>query len=126
LNDASRIAYETRFCKLGYHEKPSSSNFHRRTERLLAADSTLAESERLLSRGRNCGGIDVSLPARGLPQDSNQAYFWTVIARASGDDSSQVLTPFIARRLSPTQRAAIEQQADQWLVRRESSTKAAR
>jgi putative methionine-R-sulfoxide reductase with GAF domain len=63
---------------------------------------------------------------RGLPQDSNQAYFWTVIARASGDDSSKVLTPFIARRLSPTQRAAIEQQADQWLVRRESSTKAAR
>jgi putative methionine-R-sulfoxide reductase with GAF domain len=63
---------------------------------------------------------------RGLPQDSNQAYFWTVIARASGDDSSKVLTPFIARLLTPTQRAAIEQQADQWLERRESSTKAAR
>jgi TPR repeat protein len=63
---------------------------------------------------------------RGLPQDSNQAYFWTVIARASGDDSSKVLTPFIARRLTPAERAAIEQQADQWLVRRESSKKAAR
>jgi TPR repeat protein len=66
------------------------------------------------------------LSGRGVPQDSNQAYFWTVLARASGDDASKVLAPFIAARLTRAQRTAIEQQADQWLQRHESSTKAAR
>jgi TPR repeat protein/putative methionine-R-sulfoxide reductase with GAF domain len=66
------------------------------------------------------------LSGRGVTQDSNQAYFWTVLARASGDDASKVLAPFIATRLTRAQRTAIEQQADQWVQRHESSTKAAR
>ena len=66
------------------------------------------------------------LSGRGVPQDSNQAYFWTVLARASGDDASKVLAPFIAARLTRAQRTAIEQQADQWLQRHVSSIKAAR
>lgn len=58
---------------------------------------------------------------RGVPQDSNRAYFWTVLARASGDDASKALAPFIASRLTLAQRAAIEQQAEQWLQQHEST-----
>jgi putative methionine-R-sulfoxide reductase with GAF domain len=57
---------------------------------------------------------------RGLPQDPNRAYFWTVLARASGDDASKVLAPFIAARLTMPQRTAIEQQAEQWLQQHET------
>ncbi len=60
---------------------------------------------------------------RGLKQDDNQAYFWTVLARASGDDASQALAPFIATRLTRAQRATIEQEAEQWLERYESASK---
>lgn len=62
---------------------------------------------------------------RGLPKDNEQAYFWTVLARASGDAGSKALAPFIAVRLPLAQRAVIEQQADQWLQRHESPTKPA-
>lgn len=58
---------------------------------------------------------------RGVPQDSNRAYFWTVLARASGDEASKALAPFIAARLTLAQRAAIEQQAEQWLQQHEST-----
>jgi len=51
---------------------------------------------------------------RGLARDDNQAYFWTVLARANGDSASQALAPFIAMRLTLAQRKAIEQQAEQW------------
>jgi hypothetical protein len=60
---------------------------------------------------------------RGVKQDDSQAYFWTVLARASGDDASQALAPFIATRLSRSQRAEIEQKAEQWLERYESASK---
>ncbi len=63
------------------------------------------------------------LSGRGVPPDPNRAYFWTVLARASGDQASKVLAPFIATRLTPAQRATIERQAEMWLERRESSTK---
>jgi TPR repeat protein/GAF domain-containing protein len=63
---------------------------------------------------------------RGVPQDSNQAYFWTVLARASGDGSSKVLAPFIATHLTLAERSAIEQQADQWVQQHESTTQASR
>jgi GAF domain-containing protein len=59
---------------------------------------------------------------RGLPKDDSRAYFWTVLARASGDDASKVLAPFIAARLTPGQRTAIEQQAEQWLQQHETRT----
>jgi putative methionine-R-sulfoxide reductase with GAF domain len=63
------------------------------------------------------------LSGRGVPQDPNRAYFWTVLARASGDQASKVLAPFVATRLTPAQRATIEQQAELWLERHESSPK---
>lgn len=58
---------------------------------------------------------------RGVAADNSQAYFWTVLARASGDNASQALAPFIAIRLTRAQRAVIEQQAEQWLERHESA-----
>jgi putative methionine-R-sulfoxide reductase with GAF domain len=58
---------------------------------------------------------------RGVAKDDNRAYFWTVLARANGDDASKVLAPFIAMRLTPPQRAAIEQQAEQWLQHRDTA-----
>ncbi len=66
------------------------------------------------------------LSGRGVPQDPHEAYFWTVLARASGDSASKVLAPFIATRLTQQQRTAVEQQAEQWLQQHESSTKASR
>jgi GAF domain-containing protein len=60
---------------------------------------------------------------RGVKQDDNRAYFWTILARASGDDASQALAPFIATRLTLAQRAAIQQEAEQWLERHESAPK---
>jgi TPR repeat protein/GAF domain-containing protein len=60
---------------------------------------------------------------RGVAKDDNQAYFWTVLARANGDDASKALAPFIATRLTPAQRLAIEQRAEQWLERHESAPK---
>jgi GAF domain-containing protein len=57
---------------------------------------------------------------RGLAKDDNQAYFWTVLARANGDDASKVLAPFIASRLTLHQRTTVEQQAEQWLQQHES------
>ena len=59
---------------------------------------------------------------RGVPKDDNRAYFWTILARANGDSASKVLAPFIATRLTLAQRAAIEQQAEQWLQQHESSS----
>ena len=58
---------------------------------------------------------------RGVPKDDTRAYFWTVLARANGDDASRVLAPFIATRLTSAQRKEIEQQAEQWLQTRESA-----
>jgi GAF domain-containing protein len=60
---------------------------------------------------------------RGLSKDDAQAYFWTVLARANGDAASKALAPFIATRLTPAQKSAIEQKAEQWLERQESTSK---
>ncbi len=56
---------------------------------------------------------------RGVAKDDSRAYFWTVLARASGDDASKALAPFIAVRLTPAQRTAIEQEAERWLQQHE-------
>jgi uncharacterized glyoxalase superfamily protein PhnB len=60
---------------------------------------------------------------RGLTKDDAQAYFWTVLARANGDAASKALAPFIATRLTPAQKSAIEQKAEHWLERQESVAK---
>lgn len=52
---------------------------------------------------------------RGAPKDVNKAYFWTVLARARGDEGSKDLAAVLASGMTRAQTAAIEQQADVWL-----------
>jgi putative methionine-R-sulfoxide reductase with GAF domain len=54
---------------------------------------------------------------RAVPKDVNQAYFWTVLARARGDEESRDLAAVLAAGMTRAQTAAIEQQADLWLQR---------
>jgi len=52
---------------------------------------------------------------RGVSKDVNQAYFWTVLARARGDKDSRDLAAILSSGMTRSQAAAIEQQANQWL-----------
>jgi GAF domain/Sel1 repeat len=52
---------------------------------------------------------------RDIPQNFSQAYFWMVLARASGDDNSKDLAPLVATHLTGDQVASIESEADRWL-----------
>jgi GAF domain-containing protein len=52
---------------------------------------------------------------RGAPKDLNKAYFWTVLARARGDEGNKDLAAVLASGMTRDQTAAIEQQADAWL-----------
>lgn len=52
---------------------------------------------------------------RGVSKDVNEAYFWTVLARARGDKENKDLAALLASGMTHKQAAAIEQQADQWL-----------
>ena len=52
---------------------------------------------------------------RGVPKDLNEAYFWTVLARARGDNDSKDLVPVLANGMTDSQTAAIEEKADLWL-----------
>jgi len=54
---------------------------------------------------------------RGVSKDVNQAYFWTVLARARGDKENRDLAAILASGMTRKQAAGIEQQADQWLHR---------
>jgi TPR repeat protein len=59
----------------------------------------------------------------GLPKDPNKAYFWTVLARAGGQESSKDLAKVLANGMSRAQTAAIEQQAEIWYQQHESRAK---
>jgi putative methionine-R-sulfoxide reductase with GAF domain len=52
---------------------------------------------------------------RGVSKDVNEAYFWTVLARARGDKENKDLAAILASGMTRSQAAAIEQQADLWL-----------
>ena len=59
---------------------------------------------------------------RGVPASLNQAYFWTVLARAGGDKGSKELANILASHMSRAQAATIEQQAEIWYQQHESPT----
>lgn len=61
---------------------------------------------------------------RGVPKDFNRAYFWTVLARARGDEDSRALAAVLASGMTPAQAAVIEEQANLWL-QQQSAVKAA-
>jgi hypothetical protein len=60
---------------------------------------------------------------RGVPKDVNEAYFWTVLARARGDEENKDLAAILASGMTPSQSAAIEQKADLWLHQQMSNWK---
>jgi hypothetical protein len=59
----------------------------------------------------------------GLPKDANKAYFWTVLARAGGQESSKDLAKVLANGMTRAQAAAIEQQAEIWYQQHETHAK---
>jgi hypothetical protein len=59
----------------------------------------------------------------GLPKDTNKAYFWTVLARAGGQESSKDLAKVLANGMTRAQATAIEQQAEIWYQQHESHAK---
>jgi hypothetical protein len=60
---------------------------------------------------------------RGVAKDLNQAYFWTILARARGDEQNKDLAAVLAQGMTRSQAAAIEQQADIWLQQHMASWK---
>ena len=52
---------------------------------------------------------------RGVPQDLSQAYFWSILARAGGDEASKYRAAVLSSRMTRSQIAASQQQADAWL-----------
>lgn len=60
---------------------------------------------------------------RGVPKDLNKAYFWTVIARARGDEGNRELAAVLASGMTRAQAAAIQEQASLWLQRQPSTAK---
>jgi TPR repeat protein len=60
---------------------------------------------------------------RGVSKDVNQAYFWTVLARARGDEENKDLAAVLASGMTRSQTAAIEQNADIWLQSHMTNTK---
>lgn len=62
---------------------------------------------------------------RDIAQNLNQAYFWMVLARAGGDETSKVLAPLVAARLTRAQVTSIELDASHWLEQHNDSAKPA-
>jgi TPR repeat protein len=62
---------------------------------------------------------------RGVPKDLNRAYFWTVLARARGDQGNKDLAALLASRMTRNQTAEIEQQANLWLQQHAQTVKPA-
>lgn len=60
---------------------------------------------------------------RGVAKDLNKAYFWTVIARARGDEGNRELAALLASGMTRAQAAAIQEQASLWLQRQPSAAK---
>jgi hypothetical protein len=61
----------------------------------------------------------------GVPKDTNKAYFWTVLARAGGQEGSQDLAKILANGMTRSQAAAIEQQAEIWYQQHQIQAKPA-
>jgi len=60
---------------------------------------------------------------RGVPKDLNQAYFWTVLARARGNNENKDLAAILASGMTHSQAASIEQQANSWLQQHRATWK---
>ena len=52
---------------------------------------------------------------RGVPADLKKAYFWSVLARAGGDEPSKYRMDGLRSRLTREETLEVQQQANQWL-----------
>jgi putative methionine-R-sulfoxide reductase with GAF domain len=52
---------------------------------------------------------------RGVPKNYSKAYMWLALARANGDQASRFTINALASRMSPSDRLAAEQRANEWL-----------
>jgi GAF domain-containing protein len=59
----------------------------------------------------------------GLPKDANKAYFWTVLARAGGQESSKDLAKVLTSSMTRSQSAVIEREAEIWYQQHEPRAK---
>ncbi|MGA9307499.1 MAG: hypothetical protein WBW31_19025, partial [Candidatus Sulfotelmatobacter sp.] len=62
---------------------------------------------------------------RGVPASLTQAYFWTVLARAAGDQNSKTFAEILASRMTHAQAVATEQKAEIWYEQHEPTAKPA-
>ena len=62
---------------------------------------------------------------RGTAKDFDRAYFWTVLARARGDEANKDLATVLASGMRRSHAAEIEQRADIWLQQHPALTKPA-
>ncbi len=95
------------------------------------APQDYAEAVRWFTRAAEQGhvGAQATLGAyywsgRGVPPDLSKAYFWAILAQTGGDDASRYRVAFLSSRMSRSQIAAAQQQANEWLKQHESSTPA--
>jgi len=55
------------------------------------------------------------LSGTGVPKDTSKAYFWALLAQAGGDEASKYRVEMLAPRMTRSQVAAVQDQANQWL-----------
>ena len=60
---------------------------------------------------------------RGVLPDLDKAYFWSVLARAGGDEASKYRVAALASRMSRSQIIAAQAEANDWLQQRQSAGK---
>ena len=53
--------------------------------------------------------------ATSVKTDLNQAYFWSILAEAGGDQASKYRASILASRLTRAEVVAAQQQANDWL-----------
>jgi hypothetical protein len=87
---------------------------------------------RWFSRAAEHGSLEAQIKlgslywsGRGTPQDLKKAYFWTVLARAQGDEASKYRAAALASGMTRSETAQIEQQADVWLQKHTAFAKPA-
>ena len=63
---------------------------------------------------------------RGVPPDLEKAYYWSILAQNGGDQASKYRVAVLTSRMTHTQLASAQQQADDWIRQHESLRQAAK
>jgi putative methionine-R-sulfoxide reductase with GAF domain len=105
---------------LRYFQGDEKSGIHRDEARALQWFRQAADHGSLAAQSK-LGALYWA--GRGVPVNYNEAYFWTVLARAGGDRVSQDRALALSQHLTHEQAVAIEQQASLWMQRHQFKTK---